>query len=131
MDPDIAFWFPLAFVLVELVEVSCRVIQEDGLGGDVVQHLRCLVVLDGLEKTALFGPVDHLDGLLTDGAEVDKQLHSETASKQSFVCCFAHFKKEFDASILSLPRQHIRVTFDYHDVNQVKSLKEVNVSLAR
>ena len=82
------------------------------------------MLVDSLEKTAFLSTVDHIDCLFSDSAKMDEQLHSETAGKKRFICCLAHFEKKLDARIFTLPRQHVRVSFNDHDVDQVESLWE-------
>ena len=92
MNTYVSFRLPLSLILVELVKVTRSVVEEDGLGRNVVENLWRLEVLDGLQESSLLPSIYHLDRLLSDGAEVDKKLHAETASEQGFVRGFAHFK---------------------------------------
>jgi len=78
--------------------------------------------VDILEKSSFFCTVDHVNCLLSNSAKVNEQLHSETASKKGFICCFAHFEEELYPSVFPLPRQHVGVSFNNHDVDQVESL---------
>ena len=58
--------------------------------------------------------------MLSDGAEVHQELHAETAGKQCLISGFAHLEEKLDAVVPSLPREHIWVTLDHDEIEQVK-----------
>lgn len=79
MDTHVALWLPLALVLIELIEVTGGVVEENALRSEAAEDFGSLEVRDCLEKTAFFTAVDNLDRLLTDRTEVHQELHAEPA----------------------------------------------------
>ena len=52
-----------------------------------------------------------------------EELHAKTAGEKRFIRGLAHFKEQFDAVVLALPRQHIGIALDDDDIDQVESLR--------
>jgi hypothetical protein len=122
MHPYVALGLPLRFILVESVEVPCCVVEEHRLGRQAVQHLRGLIVFDGLQETTLFLAINDVQVLFSDSAKMDEELHAHAAGEERFIRRLAHFEKQLDPVVFAFPGQHVGVAFDDHDVNQVKSL---------
>ena len=58
--------------------------------------------------------------MLSDGAEVHQELHADAAGKQRLVRGFAHLEEKLDAVVPTLPGEHIRITLDHDEIEQVE-----------
>ena len=47
VQSDVAFWLPLAQILVKAVVITCHVVEEDAIWLEVVQYLRSLILING------------------------------------------------------------------------------------
>ena len=122
VQADVALGLPLALILVKAVKVSRRVVEKDRAGRQSGEHVRRLESLNVLQKCALLVAVDDVQVLLTDGAEVDEELHAHAACEKRFIRRLAHLEEQLNPVVLALPRQHIRVTLDDEDVDEVEAL---------
>ena len=120
MQTYVALRFPLASLLFEAVKVACSLVEENAPRRQIAQNVGTLVVLDGLDEASFFATIDHVQRLLSDGAEVHQELHAETAGKQCLIRGFAHLEEKLDAVVPSLPRENIWVTLDHDEIEQVK-----------
>ena len=77
------------------------------------------------KQGSLLLTIDHMNVPLPNCAEVDQKLHADSRHKCGLVSCFAHLEQYFYVFTLLLPRQKVRVSFHYDDVNQVKPLNEI------
>lgn len=75
-----------------------------------------------MEEPSLLITIDDMQGLFAHRTKMSKQLHTEAACEKRFICGLAHFKKELDAVVFALPRQHVGVALNDDDVDQVEPL---------
>ena len=120
MQSHITFWLPLARILVKAIVVTRHVVEENAIWLEVVQHLRILILIYGRQKSTLFVTIYHIQLLFSDGAEVNKKLHSEATGEKCLTSRFAHLKEKFDTVVLAFPGQHAGVALHNHYVYQVK-----------
>ena len=103
VQPNVAFWLPLAQILVKAIIVACDVVEENTIWLEIVQSLRSLVLINGRQKSSLFVTINHVKLLLSNGAEVNEELHSEATGEERLTSCFTHLKEKFDTVVLALP----------------------------
>ena len=60
MQTNVALWFPLAFELIETVEVTCGVVKEDALRSQALKHLGRFELRDCLQEPALLISIDNM-----------------------------------------------------------------------
>ena len=121
VQSNVTFWLPLAQILIKAIVVTSDVVEEDTIWLEIVQYLWSLVLINGRQKSSLFITINHVKLLLSDGAEVNEELHSEATGEERLTSCFTHLKEKFDTVVLALPGQHAWIALNHHYVDQVKS----------
>ena len=123
VDTEVALWLPLKIILVKLVVVASRVVQEHGI---LLQFLYCLVFVElthlPKQRPLLFS-IDDIELALAHRPEVRQQLHAKATREESLVDSLAHLKEKTDACVFLFPWEDVRVALNDHDVHQIEPLR--------